>query len=1105
MNLTAHQLHIIVAHFRQANSLFATLTLFLCLVAKTTGAQETQLHKIYIPSEPLLSYRFQEVKASNLPIRGTKAIYQSSDETVWISTERDGLLAYNGGAIRHYRFDPNNENALPGNRVEEVWEESPYILWITTHDRIVKLNRLSGQMKRFPVNSRYVCKTPDGTLYTTVLGKGLYRIDTTTNTLHRVKGQSVHSDKGVSYPDENITFVNNMKVANDGTIWAIGKTKTIEGLFHFEPASGNWIWHAPTAYYKNKNKKEILKIDKETNTRIISTAAIYIDDVDRVWFGGWGEGLLCYTKKTGLWQQFYFYRNANAFFDDNIFLHIAPRGDQELWIKSGTNGFVFNHRQLRVYDFTFLHGKGAASLFQYGPVSHLTDHNSNWWIAGEYGVFKYNPRQDYFSPIIKSRLPITADQLLTAVYQMANDHFLLGVGYPDFLDPDIKSEILEIKQGNVRRRIRISKETDNFWPQQFIQAGKDELYYCAMNLHRLKLSSDRLKTIPVTITNEPTYDHIDFYNNILWNDSTLFSCRRTSANAGLVKVNTRTGKAFVYKNNNEQLSASMPQDNSLLRIMRDSYNRIWCGVTGGIDIFYPDTETFEHYSQVEGDSTSLLGMQPRFVETPDRTFYIVSQSGVCATKAVPGTKARFTRIAYLDGAWIVADKAGKLWVGTEEGVARIDPATKQYKIYKEKDGYYWHPMRRPHVLANGLFIMHDGAIIDPTAINGNKEKPVARLTGFLVAGQPHALDTAIEFKKHIRLANDENFFSFSFRCNNYINEEDNRYRYRLAGADRAWVEAGNRTEAYYTALKPGMYHFYVQAANNDGVWGEAQNLVTVTIVPAWYQTVFFKIALALVLVLTVFAFYRQRMMHLRTKLLAEKQKAEAKQREAELKSLKANFEKQLAQTEMAALRSQMNPHFIFNCLNSIKLYTMQNDTEAATEYLTKFSRLMRLVLENSRRTCIPLAAELETLQLYIDMEVMRFKKKLSYAINVSDSVDLEFIEVPPLLIQPYVENAIWHGLMHKEEGGHIAISVAMEGANLLNITVADNGIGRVRATELKSKTATAQKSFGMKVTTERIALINQLYKTNTTVAIHDLVDTEGSPAGTEVNIKIPLP
>ncbi|HAK77407.1 MAG TPA: hypothetical protein DCM71_10970 [Runella sp.] len=140
--------------------------------------------------------------------------------------------------------------------------------------------------------------------------------------------------------------------------------------------------------------------------------------------------------------------------------------------------------------------------------------------------------------------------------------------------------------------------------------------------------------------------------------------------------------------------------------------------------------------------------------------------------------------------------------------------------------------------------------------------------------------------------------------------------------------------------------------------------------------------------------------------------------DAKIKLQETEFAHKLAETEMTALRAQMNPHFIFNCLNSIKLYTLENDNLKATEYMTKFSRLIRLVLENSRSERITLANELETLQLYMDMEAMRFKDKVAYEINVSDEVDTHYIEIPPLLIQPYIENAIWHGLMHKEGDGY---------------------------------------------------------------------------------------
>ncbi len=261
----------------------------------------------------------------------------------------------------------------------------------------------------------------------------------------------------------------------------------------------------------------------------------------------------------------------------------------------------------------------------------------------------------------------------------------------------------------------------------------------------------------------------------------------------------------------------------------------------------------------------------------------------------------------------------------------------------------------------------------------------------------------------------------------------------------------------------------------------------------WLYSIGFML---LLLSISGFVFYRNRNKQAKLILQLEKERAEQKQREAE-------FERKVSDAALNSLRSQMNPHFIFNCLNSIKLYAVDNNADSATEYLGKFSRLMRLVLENSKSDRISLTQEIETLQLYMDMEAMRFKEKMRYEINIANNVDMDYIEIPPMLIQPYVENAIWHGLMSKEDGGKITLSFNCQDNNL-EVIVTDNGVGRARAAELKSKSAMAHKSFGMSITHQRIELINQMYKTNMSVIVNDLYDGQGNATGTEIRIDIPV-
>lgn len=220
--------------------------------------------------------------------------------------------------------------------------------------------------------------------------------------------------------------------------------------------------------------------------------------------------------------------------------------------------------------------------------------------------------------------------------------------------------------------------------------------------------------------------------------------------------------------------------------------------------------------------------------------------------------------------------------------------------------------------------------------------------------------------------------------------------------------------------------------------------------------------------------------------------------------LKAVFNKKIHQIEMRALRAQMNPHFIFNCLNSINRYIVKSDHKTASSYLTKFARLIRLILDNSANELITLDKEIQTLRLYVEMEVLRFDQAFDYCIEVDEGILPETVNIPSMLLQPYVENAIWHGLLHRESGGgKLWIRFQQTKENSLIAEIEDNGIGRQRARELKSKEIIAKKSYGMQISQDRIFLINELYNINANVSVDDLTDSQGHGKGTKVTIVLP--
>jgi tetratricopeptide (TPR) repeat protein len=204
---------------------------------------------------------------------------------------------------------------------------------------------------------------------------------------------------------------------------------------------------------------------------------------------------------------------------------------------------------------------------------------------------------------------------------------------------------------------------------------------------------------------------------------------------------------------------------------------------------------------------------------------------------------------------------------------------------------------------------------------------------------------------------------------------------------------------------------------------------------------------------------------------------------------------------LRSLRSQMNPHFIFNSLNSVNSFIAQNNERLANKYLSDFSHLMRLVLENSKHDLVPVSSEMEIIELYLKLEQFRFSEKFSYQVHIDPELNLNDTMIPPMLIQPYIENAIWHGLRYKQEKGTLSFDLRKE-ADFILAKVTDDGIGRQRSQELKTKHQRDGEATGMKNTHNRLSIINEVYKTRFKVNIDDLNKEEGT--GTVVEIRIPV-
>ncbi len=221
------------------------------------------------------------------------------------------------------------------------------------------------------------------------------------------------------------------------------------------------------------------------------------------------------------------------------------------------------------------------------------------------------------------------------------------------------------------------------------------------------------------------------------------------------------------------------------------------------------------------------------------------------------------------------------------------------------------------------------------------------------------------------------------------------------------------------------------------------------------------------------------------------------------KHYRIELEKKNIDIEQRLLRTQMNPHFIFNSLNSINSFITDNNSDSAQSFLSKFARLMRYILENSRKTFVPVEDEVNTLQLNMELEQLRFDNKFDFEIKVDENIDPEFTFIPPMLIQPFIENAILHGLANKPSDGKICVELQKNG-ELMHCIIEDNGIGRQKAMELKEKSAKSKRqSLGMQVTKERLDILNEKTTEEVTFKIIDKTDSSGNPEGTRVELRIP--
>ncbi|WP_421825390.1 two-component regulator propeller domain-containing protein [Larkinella sp.] len=450
---------------------------------------------------------------------------------------------------------------------------------------------------------------------------------------------------------------------------------------------------------------------------------------------------------------------------------------------------------------------------------------------------------------------------------------------------------------------------------------------------------------------------------------------------------------------------------------------------------------------------------------------------------------------------VLVDSKGRIWAGGSTALTCLiaDAAITQIRNFDYKDGFFGESFQNPHLFEypnDTLWISSsEGLLRFPLRqLDQIRKAPSSLITRVRLRDGKDAIfqyaesrDVRSGLPLRCQLPASLNALTFGFALPSLVNPSFNRYRFRLDGSGESWRQAsGSDRSVTYAGLKPGSYTFRMVGASANGIWSSVVSFPFEILPPVWQRAWF--IALAIIgLSLGIWGFIRYREQRI-------------KRREVE----KNRLAQLIADLETRAIRAQMNPHFIFNCLNSIQECILADHTDAAYRYLSKFSRLLRMVLEESARNFHAIQHELELIRLYLELESMRFDQPMHYSIDVDPAIDTQNWQIPSLLLQPLVENAIWHGLIHQSEPRQLRLEIRQNNDQTLTCIIEDNGVGRQRAAALSAQKLVTRSTRGLALVTERLQLLEPAGHGRGSLQIEDLVDAEGHPAGTCVRVQLPI-
>jgi len=987
-----------------------------------------------------------------------KCITQDSRNFLWIGT-KEGLNRFDGFEFKKFFATRNPSNGLANNNITSVLEYKQGQLLIATSNGLSVFNTFSNSFENEKIKLSEL-KAGSGTQISS-----LYK-DKDGNTWVNHSGELdiFDSDLNHKYRFTDLAWAKQLKgiiIRNNN--WITDKQNR---LWVFTDTSGIQVIDLSQKKIWNKHNNP----DHYTFLKIGSIRSAFLDETNNtLWYAPWGSGIYRYDLKSNIEKhQDFGFIGFGEYFSVNVMMR-TEKG--KILCANGFSCFIVDTATLQYKQVNEQARLLSGSTIDLNSLSLLKTGDKYYWFGTENGLFQLQSED-----AVSNQLDFIMDGKNIPGFE-SNDMLRSASG--NLYLSTLTGSFIEIKKDLQSFAVYTMGNRDDIITS--VHEDKNNHLWIGTSSGFYEFHTDTKKFT------QPKWLHPDLYHsriNTIYCDRDNATWIATREPFGIYKYSAAVDKCEKIENAVTDQFEKIGHSSRVSFISEDD-DHVWMVSRLGGGVIGYDKRSGEWGIYPKKDRyKSLLskGMNYLYADNKNDLWLCdLYATGLIKYNYVSDSVKLFTRNDGLPSDFIKSvctDGANNLWILTEYGISRFDLATGKV---------VFNDLLRTRSVNPIQLLAYDTISKTVIAVSDNRLMfyPVEKFQQTKKETLQPLIDkvwvnsneiNADVNGKSLKLKPGQTNISIDFTAVHFSNADKIKFAYQLSGADHDWKYADGSRSAQYAVLTPGKYTFKIKVADENGNWSEPYESFSFTIVPFFWQTNWFKISAILFLVTGCWLLVRRRIKNIRN--------------EAELKQ-------KIAETEMMALRAQMNPHFIFNCINSIDAMIQSNDKYQATLYLNKFAKLIRNILDSSKQNFVSLSKDIETLQLYVDLEIFRSENKFKAEINIDPQLLQDDYQVPPLIIQPYVENAILHGLRHRDDNnGKLIVNIHKQNGHL-NYEITDNGVGRNRQrsfSDLKKPTG-----YGMQITEDRVRIFNK--EKTASVHVSDLTD-EDQPIGTKVTVQL---